>query len=84
MDCLEGQSKVAENFKKLKLEQEIIKDASLFLRKASKVVCIIRSMSHDWYTLSHCPSKQSMHALRSQLGNVTICLYSYMSIISPI
>ena len=31
MDCLEGQSKVAEN-----LEQEIIKDASLPLRKSLK------------------------------------------------
>ena len=54
---------------KLKLEQEIIKDASLSLKKALKVVCTIHSMSHDWCFLSHCPSKQSMHALRSRLGN---------------
>ena len=47
-----------------KLEVEIIKDASLSLKKASKVVCTIRSMTHDWCFLSHCPSKQSMHALR--------------------
>ena len=51
MDCLEGQSKVAKQsarkLLKLKLEQEIIKDVSLPLRKASKVVCTICSMSHD-------------------------------------
>ncbi len=35
MDCLEGQSKVVENFK-LKLEQEITKDASLPLRESLK------------------------------------------------
>ena len=29
-------------------------------------------MSHDWYSLSHCPSKQSMHALRPRLGIATI------------
>ncbi len=26
-------------------------------------------MSHDWCSLSHCPSKQSMHALRSRSEN---------------
>ena len=47
MDCLEGQLKVAENFK----------------------IALFRSMSHDWRSPSHCPSKQSMHALRSRVEN---------------
>ena len=55
--------------KKLELEQENIKDNSLSLRKSLKAVCTICSMSHDWCSLSHCLSKQSMHALRSCLGN---------------
>ena len=37
--------------------------------KASKVVCSIRSMSHDWCSLSHCPFKQSIHVLLCGLGN---------------
>ena len=39
-------------------------NSSLSLKKTSKVVYTIHSMSHDWCSLSHCPSKQSMHALR--------------------
>ena len=37
--------------------------------KASKVVYNIRSMSHDWCSISHCPPKQFMHALRSRFRN---------------
>lgn len=56
MDCLEGQftSKIKAS--------ENIKDARY-------LCCDIRSMSHDWYSVSHRPSKQSMHALRPGLGN---------------
>ena len=49
-----------------KLGQENIKDAP---RKVLKVVCTFSSMSHDWYFLSHCPSKQCMHFLRSPIRN---------------
>lgn len=42
------------------------------LRKSLKVVCTIRFMSLDLCSLLHCPSKQSMHALRFQLRNSII------------
>ena len=40
-----------------------------YSKKVSKVVCTFSSMSHDWYFLSHCPSKQYMHFLRSPIRN---------------
>jgi hypothetical protein len=57
-----GTTQSGRKLQKLKLEQEIIKHA----KKASKAVCTILSMSHDWCSLLHCPSKQSMHALQSR------------------
>ena len=59
--------KKSMQLQKLKLKQENI-NASSSSGKASKVVWTIRSMSHDRCSLSQCPSKKSIHALRSQ-GN---------------
>ena len=50
---------------KLKLDQENIKDASLSVRKSLKDYTI-RSTSRHCCFLSHCFSKQYMHALRPQ------------------
>ena len=35
-----------------------------FSKETSKVICIIHLISHDWCSLSHCPSKESLHALQ--------------------
>ncbi len=55
---------------KVKIGAKNYKDASLSLRKSLKSCLHYPShMSHDWCSPSQCPSKQSMHALRSRLGN---------------
>ena len=60
------------NFKSFNWSKKIKKNASLSYRKTLNVFCIICSMSHDWFSLSHCPSKQSIHDLQSRLVKLNL------------